>query len=293
MILLLAKFQIFQGTPSACYTFKAHAQDARSTGLPSHPNARSHRLNLGTATYWRHITNIIQDMSISAECLYEIPAHSCRPNCKMDCAASGKGVSHHLSNTFTDFTTHKEFSCPLHLPLSLLLTTPLLLSYSLLQLKSFRVSRRLHQTTTTMASRPHLTPTYRRYKRGIAEDVQWIANAALSTGTADDILPKSSGSRVKGAARKEQAAKLKNTPPTIAALSIKTLQELTKLIKKVSIRIPRRILATLWDVICSRKECAEWHSAFTDPLDHKTKTSNTSRRFFIQSLRNRTMTSHP
>jgi hypothetical protein len=101
-----------------------------------------------------------------------------------------------------------------------------------------------------MASRPYLTPTYRKYKRETVDGTQWIADTARSTGDADDILPKPSGSRVKGAARKEQAAKLKNTPLTIAALSINTLHRLTKVIKKASIRIPGHILLTLWDVIC-------------------------------------------
>lgn len=138
-----------------------------------------------------------------------------------------------------------------------------------------------------MASAPALSDICCRYKKGTQQFVQWLAQAARSTGTVEHIfapvqsIPKG---RLKGKARK-QAKQAKPGNPMSYEVPIRSIIDLSKAVAQdPNIKIPRAVLTTLSAVIEGRKKCAEWYSNNQDDTDEDMKTRNGTHQYFINIL---------
>jgi hypothetical protein len=146
-----------------------------------------------------------------------------------------------------------------------------------------------------MGLAPLLVDTYRTYKKGTGNFVQWLAETARTTGTVNKIFkddyreaaPPTRG-RLKGAARKE-AKKAGLTQDAIATCQIPAKSFLTLATAIASdprTSVPRTVFATLRAVIRGRKDCAVWYAMTSDCEDSAAKESNASHKHFIELLEN-------
>ncbi|CAN9098938.1 unnamed protein product [Alternaria alternata] len=144
-----------------------------------------------------------------------------------------------------------------------------------------------------MGLAPLLVDTYRKYKKGTNNFVQWLAETARATGTVNDVFKDSrqdvvppTGGRLKGAARKEakKAGRTQNATATcqITTKSFLTLATAIAADKRTS--VPPEVFTTLRAVIRGRKDCAVWYSMISDQVDDAAKESNAGHRHFIKLL---------
>jgi len=144
-----------------------------------------------------------------------------------------------------------------------------------------------------MGLAPLLVDTYRTYKKGTGNFVQWLAETARATGTVNNVFKdghheavQPTGGRLKGAARKEakKAGLTQNATATcqIPAKSFLTLA--TAIAGDTHASVPRSVFTTLRAVIQGRKDCAAWHAMTSDREDIAAKANNASHGHFIKLL---------
>ena len=140
---------------------------------------------------------------------------------------------------------------------------------------------------------PLLVDTYRKYKKGTNNFVQWLAETARATGTVNDVFKDSrqdvvppTGGRLKGAARKEakKAGMTHNTTATCQITTKSFLTLATAIAADKRTCVPLAVFTTLRAVIQGRKDCAAWYSMISDQTDDAAKESNAGHRHFIKLL---------
>jgi hypothetical protein len=137
-----------------------------------------------------------------------------------------------------------------------------------------------------------LVDTYRRYKKGTENFVQWLAGTARATGTVDSVFAASlqeqvpaAGGRLKGKARKEAKKAGLATNTTTYQVSINTFVKLARAITDTSnIEVPHSVFATLSAVVRGRKDCAAWYVLNQDHANDTMKANNDRHQHFIEIL---------
>jgi hypothetical protein len=146
-----------------------------------------------------------------------------------------------------------------------------------------------------MGLAPVLVDTYRTYKKGTGNVIQWLAETARATGTVNevfqdtyqDVVPPTGG-RLKGAAREAE----KKARPTHNATAVCQITTKSCLILATAIAtdarafVPRSVFTTLRAVIRGRKDCAVWYATTSDPEDDTAKEKNAGHNHFIKTLEN-------
>jgi hypothetical protein len=144
-----------------------------------------------------------------------------------------------------------------------------------------------------MGLAPLLVDTYRKYKKGTNNFVQWLTETARATGTVNDMFKDSrqdvvppTGGRLKGAARKEakKAGLTHNTTATCQITTKSFLTLATAIAADKRTCVPSAVFTTLHAVIQGRKDCAVWYSMISDQTDDAAKESNAGHRHFIKLL---------
>ena len=144
-----------------------------------------------------------------------------------------------------------------------------------------------------MGLAPLLVDTYRKYKKGTNNFVQWLTETARATGTVNDMFKDSrqdvvppTGGRLKGAARKEakKAGLTHNTTATCQITTKSFLTLATAIAADKRTCVPPAVFTTLHAVIQGRKDCAVWYSMISDQTDDAAKESNAGHRHFIKLL---------
>ncbi|CAG5150114.1 uncharacterized protein ALTATR162_LOCUS2552 [Alternaria atra] len=144
-----------------------------------------------------------------------------------------------------------------------------------------------------MGLAPLLVDTYRKYKQGTGNFVQWLAETARATGTVNDVFKDShqgaispAGGRLKGAARKE-AKKAGLTHNATVSCQITTKSFLT-LANSISAdkraAVPYIVYTTLRAVILGRKDCANWYTLTSNAGNDTVMENNASHKHFIKIL---------
>jgi hypothetical protein len=144
-----------------------------------------------------------------------------------------------------------------------------------------------------MGLAPLLVDTYRKYKQGMGNFVQWLAETARATGTVNDVFKDShqdaippAGGRLKGAARKE-AKKVGLTHSATVSCQITTKSFLT-LANAISAdkraSVPHTVYTTLRAIIRGREDCANWYTLNSNARNDTVKENNASHRHFIKIL---------
>ncbi|KAL1799870.1 hypothetical protein ACET3X_000212 [Alternaria dauci] len=144
-----------------------------------------------------------------------------------------------------------------------------------------------------MGLAPLLVDTYRKYKKGTNNFVQWLAETARATGTVNDVLKDSrqdvvppTGGRLKGVARQQaKKAGLTHDPTITCQVTNKSFLTLaTAIAADKHTCVPPAVYNMLRAVTQGRKECANWYLMASDETDDAVKESNVGHRKFIQLL---------
>ncbi|CAN9168213.1 unnamed protein product [Alternaria alternata] len=144
-----------------------------------------------------------------------------------------------------------------------------------------------------MGLAPLLVDTYRKYKKGTNNFVQWLAETARATGTVNDVFKNScqdvvppTGGRLKGAARKEaKKARLTHDATATCQITTKSFVTLATAIsadKRAS--VPPAVHTTLRAVIRGRKDCANWYAMSSNAEDDTVKENDARHKHFIKIL---------
>jgi hypothetical protein len=143
-----------------------------------------------------------------------------------------------------------------------------------------------------MGVAPVLVDTYRRYKKGTENFVQWLAETARGTGQADDVFKAgtkdnvpSSGGRLKGKARMEAKKAGLGSNMTRFVVPMKAMAGLAKaIVITKTVEVPHSVLATLGAVIRGRKDCATWYLLNQNDADKTMRDNNARHQHFIEVL---------
>jgi hypothetical protein len=143
-----------------------------------------------------------------------------------------------------------------------------------------------------MGLNPLLVDTYRTYKKGTENFIQWLAEEAHATGKVDELIKREghnavqvTGGRRKGKARKAAKNIATMQAPTTFQVSTKDLSVFATAIANDSRAcIPQSVFTTLRAVIRGRKDCASWYNKRSDSEDNKAQEKNENHKFFIQAL---------
>lgn len=100
-----------------------------------------------------------------------------------------------------------------------------------------------------------LVDTYKRYKKGCAIFVSWMATTSAKYQNIDHLLIK--GPRLKGKARTE--ARQADGSIRHAKIPLSSFRDLAVILSKAGIKMSRDIEIILWDMIKARKECAAFY----------------------------------
>jgi hypothetical protein len=102
-----------------------------------------------------------------------------------------------------------------------------------------------------------LVDTYKRYNKGTATVISWLASSAAKVQNIDHLLVK--GPRLKGTAR--TASCQQDGTSHHAQVPLHAFAALVDILSRAGINMPHDIEVTLWDVVRARKECAAIHNA--------------------------------
>jgi len=143
-----------------------------------------------------------------------------------------------------------------------------------------------------MGLAPTLVDTYRRYKKGTDNFVQWLAETARDTGLVESVFKAglkeqapAAGGRLKGKARKEAKKAGLTTNAAKLEVPIKAMVELAEAIVTTNkVEVPRSVLTTLGAVIRGRKDCATWYILNQNDADEEMRKNNARHQYFIEVL---------
>ncbi|KAH5777361.1 hypothetical protein HBI16_077840 [Parastagonospora nodorum] len=124
-----------------------------------------------------------------------------------------------------------------------------------------------------------LVDTYKRYKKGSAIVVSWMATTAAKYQNIDHPLVK--GPRLKGKARID--ARQANGSIRHAMIPLSSFHGLVAILSKAGIKMSQNIEIILWDVIKARKECAAFYRYQPEKSNENTKTDE-GHQYFIDIL---------
>ncbi|KAH3973094.1 hypothetical protein HBI26_104030 [Parastagonospora nodorum] len=124
-----------------------------------------------------------------------------------------------------------------------------------------------------------LVDTYKRYKKGSAIVVSWMATTAAKYQNIDHLLVK--GPRLKGKARID--ARQANGSIRHAKIPLSSFHGLVAILSKAGIKMSQNIEIILWDVIKARKECAAFYRYQPEKSKENTKTDE-GHQYFIDIL---------
>lgn len=110
-------------------------------------------------------------------------------------------------------------------------------------------------SSAPMALPSFVVDTYRRYKRGTEEFVNWLATTARATGKVEhlfkkgdqNVLPQKNSKRLKGKARKD--AKAVASPQGSIEVPMRTFHDLAAAIVKSKLVVPLQVMDILKDAI--------------------------------------------
>lgn len=143
-----------------------------------------------------------------------------------------------------------------------------------------------------MSTLPPLSDTYRKYKKGTENFVQWLAGTARATSKVQDVFAAGlqekipiAGGRLKGKARKEAKNAGLSAVTTTYEIPISAFVKLAKAVSSVgNIEVPRSVFTTLSAVIRGRKDCAAWYMMNQDGAENTMKGNNERHQNFIEVL---------
>ncbi|KAH6858891.1 hypothetical protein BKA58DRAFT_449234 [Alternaria rosae] len=128
-----------------------------------------------------------------------------------------------------------------------------------------------------MGFAPLLVDTYRTYKNGTSNFVQWLAETARATGTVNNIFKDNhqeavppAGGRLKCAARKEakKAGLTQNATATCQIPAKSSLTLATAIAGDTHASVPLSVFTKLRAVIEGRRDCAVWHQYFIKVVEN-------------------------
>jgi hypothetical protein len=145
-----------------------------------------------------------------------------------------------------------------------------------------------------MALSSLLVDTYRKYKKGTENVVQWLAETARSTGAVEDLFRDgaqdavpATGGRLKGKARKAAKMSGSTTRTSTFRVPIRSFTTLAKAIANAAgLEVPGSFFTTIRAVIRGRKECARWYLMNQEDANDVMEENNKGHQHFIETLEN-------
>lgn len=127
-----------------------------------------------------------------------------------------------------------------------------------------RTAHHIDFRITAVMESESVPDSYRRYKKGTAKLVDWLASTARSCRDISGVLPSIKGAKDALKRAKKLRGTAGNTAgdDTTVIVSAANLITLAQIVAKSNVLIPRSILLVAQEVISGRQSCAEWYASF-------------------------------